>query len=141
MFDPANGIMISGDHVLPTITPHISGMTSTPDPLADFFTSLDRMHTFDQAKTVLPAHGMEFADLGGRAESIKVHHLERLQTLRESSNEIGRGTVEDYMKQLFQPRSWGSMAESETYAHLEHLRLQNQAEVTSVDQELRYEIS
>ena len=30
--------------------------------------------------------------------------------------------MEDYSHQLFKPRSWGQMAESETYAHLEHLR-------------------
>ena len=27
LWDPANGIMFSGDHVLPTITPHIGGIT------------------------------------------------------------------------------------------------------------------
>ena len=32
------------------------------------------------------------------------------------------------MKRLFRERSWGDMAESETYAHLEHLRLERQAE-------------
>lgn len=141
LWDPASGIMISGDHVLPTITPHISGMGITADPLADFFGSLDRMQTFDQVTTVLPAHGLEFADLSGRAEAIKVHHHERLATLCEAGDELGRGTVEDYMKRLFQPRSWGSMAESETYAHLEHLRRLRQAKVTSDGSQLRYEIA
>ncbi|MCP4227666.1 MAG: MBL fold metallo-hydrolase [Actinomycetia bacterium] len=140
LWDPANGIMISGDHVLPTITPHISGMSVTPDPLADFFTSLDRMQTFDGVSTVLPAHGLEFVDLGGRAQSIKSHHHDRLASLREASDRVGRGTVEEYMKELFQPRSWGSMAESETYAHLEHLRLAKQAAVTAEGHELLYEI-
>ena len=32
------------------------------------------------------------------------------------------------MRELFKPRSWGGMAASETYAHLEHLRLQGDAE-------------
>jgi hypothetical protein len=32
------------------------------------------------------------------------------------------------MKKLFKQRSWGGMAESETYAHLEHLRLMGSAE-------------
>jgi glyoxylase-like metal-dependent hydrolase (beta-lactamase superfamily II) len=140
LWDPANGIMISGDHVLPTITPHISGLGATVDPLADFFQSLDRMQTFDGVKTVLPAHGLEFGDLSGRVESIKLHHHERLETLRRASDEVGRGTVEEYMKRLFQSRSWGSMAESETYAHLEHLRLLDQAAVSSDGAQLRYEI-
>ncbi len=132
--------MISGDHVLPTITPHISGMSVTPDPLADFFTSLDRMQTFEGVSTVLPAHGLEFDDLDGRAQNIKSHHHDRLATLSEAGDRVGRGTVEEYMKELFQPRSWGSMAESETYAHLEHLRLAKKAAVTAEGHQLLYEI-
>ena len=140
LWDPVNGVMISGDHVLPTITPHISGMGVTTDPLADFFRSLDRMQTFDGVATVLPAHGLEFADLGGRAEDIKEHHRERLTTLLDAGETLGRGTVEDYMRELFQKRSWGSMAESETYAHLEHLRLTQRAAVSSDGSQLRYEM-
>jgi glyoxylase-like metal-dependent hydrolase (beta-lactamase superfamily II) len=132
--------MISGDHVLPTITPHISGMGVTADPLADFIRSLDRMQTFDGITAVLPAHGLEFDDLHGRASDIKVHHHERLETLREAGDRLGRGSVRDYMEVLFQPRSWGSMAESETYAHLEHLRLQREAAVSNDGTQLRYEI-
>ena len=56
LWDPNGGVMISGDHVLPTITPHISGLTRDPDPLARFFDSLDRMTDFDGVNTVLPAH-------------------------------------------------------------------------------------
>ena len=33
-----------------------------------------------------------------------------------------------FSQKLFKPRSWGSMAESETYAHLEHLRIAGAAE-------------
>lgn len=140
LWDPANGIMLSGDHVLPTITPHISGTGVTVDPLADFFTSLDRMQTFDGVTTVLPAHGLGFKDLAGRADDIKAHHHERLETLRKSGDDLGRGTVEEYMRRLFKQRSWGAMAASETYAHLEHLRLLGQAAVTSDGSQLRYEM-
>ena len=140
LWDPANGVMISGDHVLPTITPHISGLGATVDPLADFFRSLDRMQGFEQVRTVLPAHGLEFADLAGRAESIKDHHRERLAHLREAGDELGRGTVEQYMRRLFKERSWGTMAESETYAHLEPLRLLSPAKVSSDGLQLRYEM-
>ena len=34
LFDPENGVFFSGDHVLPTITPHIGGMGNHDDPLA-----------------------------------------------------------------------------------------------------------
>ncbi len=138
LYDPAAGVMISGDHVLPTITPHISGLGTTVDPLKDFFDSLDLMKTFDGVRTVLPAHGLEFGDLSGRAEDIKRHHHERLEKLRTASADLGRGTVHEYMQVLFQERSWGSMAESETYAHLEHLRILGEAQVEESGEQLRY---
>jgi glyoxylase-like metal-dependent hydrolase (beta-lactamase superfamily II) len=140
LLDPDNGVLISGDHILPTITPHISGMGETVDPLADFFESLDRMSSFASVGKVLPAHGLEFDDLVGRAQDIRRHHEERLTVLQEASDEIGNGTVNDYMKALFKERSWGSMAESETYAHLEHLRLLGSATVSIDDRQLRYEL-
>ena len=140
LWDPAAGVLMSGDHVLPTITPHISGLGATIDPLADFFTSLERMETFDGVSAVLPAHGLVFDDLAGRARSIREHHHQRLDTLLESGDELGRATVEDYMRQLFQSRSWGPMAASETYAHLEHLRLTGRALVSSDGHQLRYEM-
>jgi hypothetical protein len=42
--------------------------------------------------------------------------------------ELGLAPVAAFSQRLFQPRSWGAMAESETYAHLEHLRLLGLAE-------------
>jgi hypothetical protein len=36
--------------------------------------------------------------------------------------------VQQLSRTLFAERNWGSMAESETYAHLEHLRLAGMAE-------------
>jgi glyoxylase-like metal-dependent hydrolase (beta-lactamase superfamily II) len=129
LLDPAEGVLLSGDHVLPTITPHISGLTTATDPLAQFFTSLDRMCELDGVSTVLPAHGQPFADLAGRAKAIKHHHEERLAVLRAASVEIGRpATVMELSTHLFSPRAQGPMADSETYAHLEHLRLAGEAE-------------
>ena len=43
LFDPDGGVLLSGDHVLPTITPHISGVDAGPDPLAAFEASLDKV--------------------------------------------------------------------------------------------------
>ena len=132
--------MISGDHVLPTITPHISGLSESPDPLAQFFDSLDLMKTFSGVNAVLPAHGLVFDDLAGRADAITRHHHDRLNQLRKAGDVVGQGTVEDYMKELFKPRSWGPMAESETYAHLQHLSLCNEADIYHDGPQLRYTI-
>ena len=81
-------------------------------------------------------------DLAKRANEIKEHHDARLQRLRDASAEIGRpATVHELMQHLFAERAWGSMAESETYAHLEHLRLNHEAEASWSDGLLRYEIA
>jgi glyoxylase-like metal-dependent hydrolase (beta-lactamase superfamily II) len=121
LHDPAEGIFLSGDHVLPSITPHISGLTLSKDPLDAFFDSLDRVAALPDVKRALPAHGHPFDDLAGRCEAIKQHHYDRLDTVKRIGREIGPAKVEAYMQRLFKQRSWGEMAESETYAHLEHL--------------------
>ncbi|BAN04458.1 MBL fold metallo-hydrolase [Ilumatobacter coccineus] len=122
LFDPEHGVVLTGDHVLPSITPHISGLTPQSDPLAEFFASLVRMEDLGDVTVALPAHGHPFADLGGRARHIIDHHEERLDTIRNATHDLPNGTVSDFMRVLFRERSWGDMAESETYAHLEHLR-------------------
>jgi glyoxylase-like metal-dependent hydrolase (beta-lactamase superfamily II) len=127
LYAPEDGTLLSGDHVLPSITPHISGIGAGDDALADFFASLERMHDLVGVKVVLPAHGHPFADLDGRVDAIRRHHDERLDVLSAAGRRLGPATVQDLSHELFQPRSWGSMAESETYAHLEHLRLAGHA--------------
>ncbi len=123
LFDPAGGLLLSGDHVLPTITPHINGIGPMDDPLATFFRSLERMKELSGLTNVLPAHGHPFTDVAGRVDAILSHHEERLETIREAGDDMGEGTVESFMQRLFKERSWGDMAASETYAHLEHLRI------------------
>ncbi|HKJ24469.1 MAG TPA: Zn-dependent hydrolase, partial [Myxococcota bacterium] len=127
LHDPATGLFLAGDHVLPTITPHISGISSSPDPLSTFFYSLDRVGEIDDVEQVLPAHGHPFHDLAARCDAIKEHHDERLEKVKQIGREIGPATVRDFSHRLFKPRSWGAMAESETYAHLEHLRIAGEA--------------
>lgn len=128
LHDPEAGVFFAGDHVLPTITPHISGISSGEDPLLAFFDSLDKVAQIAAINQVLPAHGHPFKDLQARTDAIKRHHFERLEKIRDISRDYGRpASVQEFSQHLFRRRSWGSMAESETYAHLEHLRLAGQA--------------
>ena len=127
LWDPTNGTFLAGDHVLPTITPHISGLGAGRDPLRSYVDSLDKVAAIPGVTTVLPAHGQPFADLPARVESIKVHHVERMEVLRQASLAIGPSSVVELSHHLFRQQVWGTMAESETYAHLEHLRLSGAA--------------
>ena len=127
-YDPDEGVLIAGDHVLPSITPHISGHGGISDPLQAFYDSLDSVGAIEGVRRCLPAHGHPFDDLPGRVDAIKRHHDERLLKFKAISKRIGEATVRDFSQQLFQERNWGMMAESETFAHLEHLRLRGEAE-------------
>lgn len=143
LFDPEHGTLLSGDHVLPTITPHISGMTDSTstddhDSLAQFFEALRRVAAIDGVSKVLPAHGQPFDDLGRRVDEIIEHHHDRLELLHGIALELGDGDVRGYSHRLFRERSWGPMAESETYAHLEHLRLTGRLVARRRDGRLRY---
>jgi glyoxylase-like metal-dependent hydrolase (beta-lactamase superfamily II) len=121
LFDEENGTLITGDHILPTITPHISGIGTGRDALGSFFSSLDHCAALPGVKRALPAPGRPFDDVPKRVEEIKEHHAERLRVLARVSQAQGSTTVEEYSHYLFRQERWGSMAESETYAHLEHL--------------------
>ena len=127
LYDPENGVLLSGDHVLPTITPHISGLIEG-DPLRAYLESLDKVAAFPDVSIVLPAHGHPFDALQPRVEAIKAHHQERLDLLQAASQRLGWANVTQLMHELFSTRSWGHMAESETFAHLEHLRMSGQAQ-------------
>lgn len=140
LHSPELELYLAGDHVLPTITPHIAGTGPSDNPLEVFMSSLDKAGATESVQRVLPAHGGPFGDLAKRTDDIKRHHHERLERVKEIGKEIGPASVVDFSKQLFKERSWGMMAESETYAHLEYLRHSRDAEKYSENDQLIYVI-
>jgi glyoxylase-like metal-dependent hydrolase (beta-lactamase superfamily II) len=140
LFDPEAGLLISGDHVLPTITPHVPGLSPLRDPLGSYLESLQSLRRLGDVSRVLPAHGHPFTDLSGRIDQIVAHHEGRLTELRQVSAALGAATVVELSKELFRPAVWGMMAESETYAHLEYLRLRGEAERLDVAGQAAYRV-
>lgn len=128
LYDPTEQLLVSGDHVLPTITPHVGGLSPLRDPLGSFLGSLGRLRAIGPVATVLPAHGHPFVDLHGRIDEIVAHHDARLADLRGLADGSELVSVVDFSRQLFRRALWGMMAESETFAHLEFLRLRGEAE-------------
>ena len=61
----------------------------------------------------------------------------RLQMLADAGDELGWAGVTRWSEELFIERSRGPMADSETAAHLEHLRLTDRAERRPADRGLR----
>jgi glyoxylase-like metal-dependent hydrolase (beta-lactamase superfamily II) len=128
LYDPEYGLLLSGDHVLPSITPHISGVGNGADSLRSYIQTLDLVAALDGVKLGLPAHGHPFDDVPGRVDAIKDHHRERMEQLRDASIALGPATVQDLCHEIFPRKHWGVMAESETFAHLEHMVNEGEAE-------------
>ena len=55
-WDPESGVLLTGDHVLPSITPHVSGVRHA-DSLKSYLATLDLVASLDGVKLGLPAHG------------------------------------------------------------------------------------
>jgi glyoxylase-like metal-dependent hydrolase (beta-lactamase superfamily II) len=76
VYHPERRILITGDHVLPRISPNIGADLYADNPLADYLDSLRRLRGLP-VELVLPSHGEPFADLAGRIDWILAHHDER----------------------------------------------------------------
>jgi glyoxylase-like metal-dependent hydrolase (beta-lactamase superfamily II) len=127
LWDPESGTLLTGDHVLPSITPHVSGVRKA-DSLKSYLATLDLVGQLQGVKLGLPAHGHPFTDVPGRVQAIKDHHAERMELLRSAGLSLGPATVTSLSHEVFPKRHWGTMAESETFAHLEHLVHAGEAE-------------
>jgi glyoxylase-like metal-dependent hydrolase (beta-lactamase superfamily II) len=75
---PAAGLLLSGDHVLPRISPNISMHSQQfPNPLGDYLASLLKIGALE-CDEVLPAHEYRFRGLKARTDQLIAHHEERL---------------------------------------------------------------
>ena len=139
LHDPEHRLLLAGDHVLPTITPHVSGIGCGADPLRQYLDALGLVARLD-VDLALPAHGHPFGELADRTRQISQHHDERLARLRAIAAAEGPATVETFTRALFPPAQWGLMAESEVFAHLEHLRRGGSASADRRDGVLVYHV-
>ena len=121
---PKEAVLLSGDHVLPEITPNLSPDLFSPDfrPLRSFLDSLSRIQTLP-ARKVYPAHGDPFSNLAERIEEIKSHHEIRKGLAFESVRRGPRTTFE-VSGDIFGdnlPEFDRFLALNETYVHLVEL--------------------
>ena len=83
LHDRERQLLISGDQVLPTISPNVSVISAAPqaDPLAEFLASLERLRDCDTETLVLPSHGRPFRGLHRRIADLVGHHEQELAAL------------------------------------------------------------
>jgi len=122
-------ILISGDTLLGSVTPHIDFRRGDDNPLGDYLDSLATIEALEPA-LVLPGHGRPFEDGAERARVTARHHDRRLgaivqvvrrepHTASEITNEIFGDTLLDFQRRL---------AFGEALAHLAYLRRNGEVE-------------
>jgi len=130
--DARSGRMLTGDHVLDPITPHVGFWRERPgDPLGDYLASLAKVAVPETAGA-LPGHGEPFADVRKRVAEI-VAHTERREALVLAIAADGAVSAADVARRLPWTRrdrtfeelgAWHQeFAMSETIANLVHLQL------------------
>jgi glyoxylase-like metal-dependent hydrolase (beta-lactamase superfamily II) len=79
--DSSAGLLFSGDHVLPHITPSL-GLERSPQrsPLRSFLDSLRLVRNLPDA-LLLPAHGPVTRSVHTRVDELLAHHDERLEAV------------------------------------------------------------
>jgi glyoxylase-like metal-dependent hydrolase (beta-lactamase superfamily II) len=136
LYEPEQKVLLSGDHILPKITPNIGvNPQSIENPLGRYIKSLQVVRQLD-VKLTLPGHDKPFTRLVPRIDEIIRHHGHRNMEILEA---IGFRTKTAY--QIAQQISWGDhnswqdlppfhqrMAIFETMAHLEMMAADNRVD-------------
>lgn len=149
-FDTRSGRMLTGDHVLDPITPHVGYWRERHgDPLGDYIASLRKL--LDSPATgALPGHGEPFPDLARRVREIlehTEHREERVVALASAGSvravDVARGLPWTRRNRSFDDLgAWHQeFAVSETIAHLEHLRATGRMTRADHDGALRYQLN
>jgi glyoxylase-like metal-dependent hydrolase (beta-lactamase superfamily II) len=125
LYDEKRNILISGDQILPTISPNVSVWPTEPqaNPLRDWFASLDKLKSrMPEDVLVLPAHGKPFRGAHARLDELARGHTDRLDLLLDICVEPLRAV--DTFESLYSARIGDNnriMATGEAIAHLHYL--------------------
>lgn len=122
------GVLLTGDHVLPHISPNVSvHVDDRRDALGEYLQSLDIVAAHDDAE-ILPGHEYRFRGIETRARDLADHHADRLGEIRTVLAGAGSRTTWQVAAELTWSRGWDATAGTarlsavaETYAHLIHL--------------------
>jgi glyoxylase-like metal-dependent hydrolase (beta-lactamase superfamily II) len=125
-----DGLLIAGDHLLPTISPAIGlWPDSSPDPLGDYLSALAELPSYG-ARVAFPGHGDPIDDPAGRAAELIAHHCERLDTLAAALGEKPQSAYKLSFRLFgrYLSPAGRRFAVTETASHLERLVRENRAE-------------
>jgi glyoxylase-like metal-dependent hydrolase (beta-lactamase superfamily II) len=90
LYEPTQRLLISGDQILPTITPNIGlHPQSDSNPLGDYLNSLNQLSQLD-INLVLPGHENPFTGLKQRIKELMWHHERRKSEILEIMKDESR---------------------------------------------------
>ncbi|HYK68369.1 MAG TPA: MBL fold metallo-hydrolase [Streptosporangiaceae bacterium] len=139
--DEARDLLLTGDHILPRITPNVSAYDMTSNPLEDYLASLEKIRGI-QPSEVLPAHEYRFADLDSRLTDLTEHHRERLAEAERGLIAAGPAgtTAWQAAKGVTWSRPWADLvsfqrqaAIGEVLSHLRYLQARGHAAESDID--------
>lgn len=151
LYEPTKKILFSGDHILPTITPHVGlHPQSSSNPLGDYLNSLNELKQLD-VKLALPGHEHPFNGLERRIKEIIQHHKQRnseilstLNTTSKTAYQISTGItwIHDVNGVGWDKLGpWDKrMAVFETLSHLEAMRASKEVDKSIKDDIIYYHI-
>ncbi|MTD58369.1 MBL fold metallo-hydrolase [Amycolatopsis pithecellobii] len=148
--DGAAGLMFTGDHVLPHITPSIGFQAElVPLPLRDFLDSLRLVRGMPDRR-MLPAHGVVSPSVHVRIDELLAHHEDRLARTAETVAD-GASTAYEAAGKLGWTRRKRKLDEldtfnqmlavTETKAHLDLLAYQGKLTMSEVDGVRHYAVA
>ena len=129
LWNEREGVLISGDQVLPRISSNVSVNHTEPDadPLGEWLASIDKLiATIPPDVIVCPAHGEPFRGLHVRLTALRDEHRMRLYNLAEAIAKAPMRAVDTFP--LLFNRPIGShnqgLATGEALAHLKRLEVE-----------------
>lgn len=134
--DTVEDVLLTGDHVLPRISPNVGLQPHDLEPpLSAYLRSLEAMTAYRSAE-VLPAHEYRFLGVDHRAHALVTHHHERCQEIHDVISASPGSTAWEVAERISWSGGWSRVtgfmrraAVAETGAHLEHLRETGRATV------------
>jgi glyoxylase-like metal-dependent hydrolase (beta-lactamase superfamily II) len=139
--------LLSGDHVLDPITPHVGlWRNRAGDPMGDYVASLEKVRGRGP-DGALPAHGEPFPDLDRRIDELLAHTAGRDAQILEAlgTGAASAGEIAERLPWTRRNRAFAGLGEwhkqfavSETIAHLQHLFVGGRVARTGDPDPIRY---
>ncbi len=130
LFCPDLKIFISGDQILPGISPNLSVYPTEPtaNPVADYIEGCENLLKInDSGYLVLPGHNLPFYGLNTRIKQLVNHHRSALKRIEDFINEKPKSAYDIFLP-LFKRKINNSemvLALGESVAHLNFLWYKN----------------